>query len=328
MQIKLQDKLVQYLFDSLGIQIQLNPWGGAGSLPVYLKKSYHFLQSSILGTPCLILFPKSSELPSPSKLGKHIQVLADWWPGQIIIVGMTVTAYQRKKLIESKISFVIPDTQLYIPVLGVSLREYYAAITETREVLSPSAQVLLLYLIYHGDRGFTPGELVEPLAYSLMTLTRAARELEAATLITTEKKGTERWITPVASGSELWQMARDHLGSPVRKTTWIHIPREMIQKQWLTSGINALASYSMIAETSRMIIALSNEQWNTISGQGIQTFTPDDPDSVEVEIWRYRPDLLAKEQMVDPLSLYLSLMDSEDERVQAALDEMLERLTW
>ena len=47
---------------------------------------------------------------------------------------------------------------------------------------------------------------------------------------------------------------------------------------------------------------------------------------VAVEMWRYNPHLLSKEDKVDELSLALSLRDDADERVEAAVDEMLEKL--
>lgn len=43
----------------------------------------------------------------------------------------------------------------------------------------------------------------------------------------------------------------------------------------------------------------------------------------KVELWNYSPKLLAKEKSVDKLSLYLSLKDSSDERVQDARKELL-----
>jgi hypothetical protein len=50
---------------------------------------------------------------------------------------------------------------------------------------------------------------------------------------------------------------------------------------------------------------------------------------VLVEQWRYAPALLsANRESVDPLSLYLSLRESPDERVQGALNEMQEALQW
>lgn len=35
-----------------------------------------------------------------------------------------------------------------------------------------------------------------------------------------------------------------------------------------------------------------------------------------IEIWRYNPKTLAKNGCVDPLSLYLSMVGNEDDRIQ------------
>jgi hypothetical protein len=50
--------------------------------------------------------------------------------------------------------------------------------------------------------------------------------------------------------------------------------------------------------------------------------------SVEVELWWYDPMLLSEGQEVDPLSLYLSLQDSTDDRVHTALEELLRGQEW
>ena len=52
----------------------------------------------------------------------------------------------------------------------------------------------------------------------------------------------------------------------------------------------------------------------------------DSENQMAVEMWRYNPHLLSKEDKVDELSLALSLRDDADERVEAAVDEMLEKL--
>ncbi|MEI8121955.1 MAG: hypothetical protein WCI20_07870 [bacterium] len=43
---------------------------------------------------------------------------------------------------------------------------------------------------------------------------------------------------------------------------------------------------------------------------------------------RYRPEILSDGPTVDRLSLYLSLREEHDERVQSALKELLESVRW
>jgi len=47
---------------------------------------------------------------------------------------------------------------------------------------------------------------------------------------------------------------------------------------------------------------------------------------IELEIWQYNPNLFAKDGIVDPFSLYLSLEKVKDERVEAALAHMMEKI--
>jgi len=50
---------------------------------------------------------------------------------------------------------------------------------------------------------------------------------------------------------------------------------------------------------------------------------------VVIQRWRYSPAILADDRRtVDRLSLYLSLRDSADERIQSALSRMLEGVKW
>jgi hypothetical protein len=52
-----------------------------------------------------------------------------------------------------------------------------------------------------------------------------------------------------------------------------------------------------------------------------------------LEVWKYNPFTLVNElpmdrAVVDPLSLYLSLKSSRDERIEMALDQILEKFIW
>jgi hypothetical protein len=54
-----------------------------------------------------------------------------------------------------------------------------------------------------------------------------------------------------------------------------------------------------------------------------------EPNAAEIELWRYEPALLSKDgKSVDPLSLYLSMRGTSDERVEAALANLLKGIQW
>jgi hypothetical protein len=50
----------------------------------------------------------------------------------------------------------------------------------------------------------------------------------------------------------------------------------------------------------------------------------DDRLLVELQLWKYDPRVLAKDSTVDVLSLAMCYVDDPDERVEEAVEEMLE----
>ena len=52
-----------------------------------------------------------------------------------------------------------------------------------------------------------------------------------------------------------------------------------------------------------------------------------------LEVWKYNPGILSHtaiitELIVDPLSLYLTLKNTPDERIEMALEQIIEQLKW
>jgi hypothetical protein len=77
------------------------------------------------------------------------------------------------------------------------------------------------------------------------------------------------------------------------------------------------------------IYALGGDEWKALKQRGaFLKAASAEPGTVELELWRYAPDLFASHGRVDRLSLYLSLRETRDERVEAALEQMMEQLPW
>jgi len=85
----------------------------------------------------------------------------------------------------------------------------------------------------------------------------------------------------------------------------------------------------MLAPPTHPVVALYGQDWKSLpTWHKRRQISRDEPDAVEIEVWSYKPTLFSEPVAVDRLSLYLSLKDTEDERVQAALDEMSRSLGW
>jgi hypothetical protein len=73
------------------------------------------------------------------------------------------------------------------------------------------------------------------------------------------------------------------------------------------------------------VVAIGGCAWTALRGKLPQTdATAPEPPAVEVEVWFYPPRAVAEGRVVDRLSLCLSLSGNKDERVESALDHLLE----
>ena len=85
----------------------------------------------------------------------------------------------------------------------------------------------------------------------------------------------------------------------------------------------------MLSPPAGPVVALGARNWAAVK-QGLQgrEIPFAEPGAWEIQVWSYDPNLCAADNTVDRLSLYLSLRDDRDERVEGALDEMMKGLAW
>lgn len=165
------------------------------------------------------------------------------------------------------------------------------------------------------------------LGYSAMTMTRAFDELTAASLGQISTSGRRRQFRLGASPRSFWSATLPLLCSPVKKRIYTRGPVAAISGP--RAGLLALSDTTMLMAPERDTLAMSGHEWRTLRNQRDLVEAPEqDLDAVEIEIWSYSPAQLADNGRVDPLSLYLSLRNSGDERVEAALEELMGQIEW
>lgn len=318
----------RYLKESLDIYVQPKKWKEAKKLPFFLRNLYAFFEVSIIGTYCLSMVAKNRTVQTPATIRKHILQVQKKWDHEVIYVQQKVTAYNRKRLIEHKIPFVIPGNQMYLPFLGIDLREHFKKIRNKDSRWSPSTQAVVLYALLHdGEPCFTPKKLARLLGYSAMTMTRALDELEETGLGQIAVVGRERVLSFDRNKKELWEKSFERLRNPVNKRLWVN--HSLNKTLGMKAGLSALSYYSTLAEPANPVFALERKKWKEIkSDKNVKVLDIAEPYACELEIWSYSSELFAKNGMVDRFSLYLSMQANDDERVQSALKEMMEQVAW
>ena len=322
-------QLKRYLHETVGAEVSPAPWDECARLPFFLRNLYTFFEVQLLEASCLLMLDRNEQEQSPATVRKHMDQVQTKWDGEVVYVRARVTAYNRKRLIEHKLPFVVPGNQMYLPMLGIDLREHFKKLRTETHKFSPSTQALVIHVLLHGTtKGiFTPAEMAGCLGYSAMTMTRAFDELESADLGEIFLKGRERCVRFAESAKDTWAKAQPFLRSPVKKR--LHIKPLNADLPGPCAGLTALADYTMLAEPANPVIALSGEDWKSLKQRHrVNEFPSPEPGALEIEVWSYAPSLFAKGKVVDRLSLYLSLKESQDERVEAALEEMMKGLQW
>jgi hypothetical protein len=324
----LTQKFEKYLFENLGVSLAIEKWQKEKSLPLFLRDLYSFHVCQLLQTPCLVMEARDEEEVTPGTIRKHIRQVEDIWQHEVIYLHPSISSYNRKRLIEQKISFVVPGNQMYLPLLGIDLREHIKGRRIDKKKISPSTQVVLFFVLYNWPQnGLTPSLLAGQLNYSPMTLTRVFDEIEAAGLGNVSMKSRERLLRFDSDKKSIWKKTLDLLRSPVKKRIKVHTLRNV--SSLTLAGESALSRYSMLAEPPHPIYAMDAEEWKEMQATGeVRELTIHEPGSMEVEIWKYSPKLFAKDGLVDPLSLFMSLQSTKDERVERALDTLLETFQW
>ena len=88
---------------------------------------------------------------------------------------------------------------------------------------------------------------------------------------------------------------------------------------------SALARYNMLAKPRNPVYAVSGKAWKILwQRDDFFVLESDDPESVQIEVWKYCLEHFSKNQLVDPLSLYLSLADKKDPCTSSALDKLMQ----
>lgn len=320
-------RITDYLNETLGVRVAVRPWTERNRLPIFLKQAYEFYLLELLGRDCLAIVDRGHDEVSPATIRKHTEHLLAKFPGDIIYVRDRVAAYQRKRLIEQRVPFIVPGNQLYLPSFGIDLREFYRRLHETPEAFTPAAQLVLLYLLLRDPGPHTPNELAKRLGYSKMSMSRVLQELEQRSFARTETVGRNRWLAIADDHRRVWKEALPFLRSPATKRCHVSRPNKAIGG--VTAGLSALANYSMLSAASQKTVAMTAARWRTIQAQlDLKPARPGDAETITVEAWSYDPLILAEDNSVDRLSLYLSLRETSDERIEAALAEMMETYAW
>jgi len=173
------DKLKDYLITVLGQEIAIVALSKEkmNGLPLYLSKTYAPYRLDLLGQKILILKHSNAEAGSPGRIARDVSRLQKHFEKDVALVIDHLASWERKRLIENGIAFIVPGRQLFLPTFLIDLREHFPkAILEKPRHVSRATQHALLRQILHGDVANRPmSDVATLLGYSAMAARRDPR---------------------------------------------------------------------------------------------------------------------------------------------------------
>lgn len=334
-------KFAGYLFEILGAHAAVSPMGrdDLNRLPVYINETYRLYKTVLFDTEVVLVYPGPDAELSILQTEKHIRQITTLLNRKAVLVPENVQAYHRKRLIEKRISFIVPGKQMYLPDLLVDLRDPCdrPAAKQARASLLPSAQFLLIYHLLHRRSTWQLEEhpfkeIARRMGYTPMAITNAVDDLKYHELVAV-KGDKEKQIRFRYDRQELWNLAlqQNLLVNPVLKTVFVdEKPKDLFLLQ---SNVSALPEYTDLGDQRQMYFAIEKTVYYGLQKTNGLVNPNEYEGNVALEIWKYDPLPLATEldndrAVVDPLSLYLSVRESHDERIEMALNQLTENRIW
>lgn len=324
------DDLTKYIGDITGTVpvIESLPKARLAKLPLYLTSVFDIRQLNFLGHPVSIAIVDAHDRPDLAQLARQREAIAEKLGAAVVLVLPQIKSYERKRLIEKQIPFIVPGRQMYLPMLLVDLRESFPApVRAPAKTISWVAQVIVLRHLLSQDVTERPlSHIASMLGYTAMAISQSVDELVALRLCDRVRVGRVKTIQFLAAPGAIWQKASPHMRSPIKKSLIVH-NFDAGRVRPLHAGLTALADRTNLASTKIKTLAMADVDIRIALLDGkLEMCSLEEDAKAVVQAWAYDPKLLAVGRAVDPLSLFLCYKDEPDERVQMAMEQLLEIL--
>jgi len=335
------EHLQKYIKEVLDEIIVVNrlPEYEVSKLPMYVNQLYKIYTARLLDTELVLVQLVNANNLSIAQTEKQIRNLNKLFNKTVVLILDHVVSYNRSRLIKKKVNFIVPGKQLFLPGMLVDLKDGDAIKSSLKEKqnLIPSAQVMVLYQILGlsefwdiEEKSFK--EIALKLNYSPMAISKAAGNLQTLDLVTIAGE-KEKYIQFNYDKVKLWDKIEenDFWNYPVFKRVYIdELP--MGVKTW-DCNTSALSEYSDMNQSRQNYVAIGRREYNKLNKKNLIINANPTEGNYCLEVWKYNPGILTHtaiftKLIVDPLSLYLTLKNTPDERIEMALEQIKKKFIY
>ena len=315
-----------YLFSDLGIEAAAVPAEIPG-VPFFIRKQFTLYKITALDRElCLLLSQKQSL--SQHKFQEIISTFTFIQNSGLmpVFVFSAMSKRERLELVRQKMAFIVPDSQMFIPTLGLDFSERIPQTAPQKDKwLRPAAQALIIQQILTGNLdGLTVNQASAVMGYTAMGTLRAANQINELGICKVTFDGYRKQLAFPTDRKSLWEKAKPILRNPVKKT--ISVEDDSALAGFPYAGEFALAHHSDLSVT-RKTYALHQKDVSALLDEGkIRIAYASETGCADIQVWNYT--LPSWDGEVDLFSLELSFNNTNDARIKIALLNLEEQRKW
>ena len=313
----------EFIEKSIGMEVDIKDIDYNGRLPMIYSSLYDFKIASMHNIEWLIAIPKEKiNLAQLRKNHRQIEKLLDM---RCALYIKNTSTYSKNAMIADGIPFIVEDKEIYLPFLGILLNSTRERTIKPVQRISFLTQKMILTAIYERWNEVTVTKAAEQLDITKMSASRCFDEIDFFDMPILGTKGKSRVINVPDNIKELWSSIEGYMRNPVINIFYINDNLKLP----VFGGMSALAEYSMISDNKYPTYVVAKKDIKDLALKDrLVDIKKDEPSCIIQEVGYVVS--FGKGDVIDPLSLLLSLSDDEkkDERIEISIREMLEEYVW
>lgn len=289
-------------------------------IPIDIRLRFVFWQANFNSYEFCLLEAKKGESHASTDCLRLAKRLEEQIYMPVVFLFQNLQFVERNRLIERGVYFIVSDKYAYLPFLIINTRE---VVLKKAEELPAVAQYILLYHLQVGClNGASMTELEKKLPYTYITISRAFKALDDLQLCKIIKdENRNKRISFDGEPRGIWRQVLPYLKNPIKRVAYCDGIEGGIS--FVHGGITALSHYTHLNPDDVNTCVMDTKQFKAMQEKKAFVNLNDSEGNVRLEIWNYPPLL---QDYADPLSLYLTLKDDKDPRVEKELETMIDRL--
>lgn len=294
------------------------------TLPISFEKRFQYVQMKFHKESFLLI--KEKRRGSLDSFVTQARIMGEKASMDVILVFSKLSDIEKKQLLQARVPFVDFKGNLFFPPMGLVLNANDDV--EVFKELTPSEQLTwIAFLLTKGQKVVDVDLLSQITGLPNSTIYRCLRTFKTLNWLNKPNK----LYAYTASKKELFLKSESFLFNPIKKRLLLSdfdLNKIQSDSRLLYGGTYALSYLTFLAESDEnSSYVISQRQFNKLSLPLSQHIL----EGKILEIWRYSPFVsefwndfkeTQDRQFVDPISLYLTLKDDDDPRVEEEIEAL------